>query len=58
MDMFFTSMIYSLLYGYTPEQVILYVLDFDSGFLKTFEKAPHVGDVLTSDETMDVRNFQ
>ncbi|MBE6877103.1 MAG: type VII secretion protein EssC, partial [Ruminococcus sp.] len=57
MDMFFTSMIYSLLYGYTPEQVILYVLDFDSGFLKTFEKAPHVGDVLTSEETMDVRKL-
>ncbi|MDE7138072.1 MAG: hypothetical protein K2O29_06390, partial [Ruminococcus sp.] len=56
LDMFFVTLIYSLIYDYTPEQVNIYVLDFDAGFLKTFEKAPHVGDVVIADEEDDVRS--
>ena len=57
LDMFFISLIYSLIYGYTAQQVNLYVLDFDAGFLKTFEKAPHVGDVVTSEDEADVKKI-
>ena len=56
LDMFFVSMLYSLIYAYTPEQVNIYVLDFDTGFLKTFLNAPHVGNVVVSDNDLDVRN--
>ncbi|MCM1506004.1 MAG: type VII secretion protein EssC [Ruminococcus flavefaciens] len=57
LDMFFVTLIYSLIYNYTPEQVNIYVLDFDAGFLKTYAKAPHVGDVVIADEEDDVRSI-
>jgi len=58
-DMFFITLIYSMIFRYRAEDVNLYILDFDAGFLKTFEKAPHVGDVVTSDaeETQDVKQL-
>ena len=57
LDMFFVTLLYSLIYDYTPEQVNIYILDFDAGFLKTFEKSPHVGDVVIADEEDDVRSI-
>lgn len=57
LDMFFISLMYSLIYAYDPSQVNIYVLDFDAGFLKTFAKAPQVGDVVISEEEEDVRNI-
>ncbi|MDE6093117.1 MAG: type VII secretion protein EssC, partial [Ruminococcus sp.] len=57
LDMFFITLIYSLIYDYTPEQVNIYVLDFDAGFLKTFAKAPHIGDVAIADEEEEVKNI-
>lgn len=57
LDMFFVTLLYSLIYDYTPEQVNIYVLDFDAGFLKAFQKAPHVGDVVIADEEDDVRSI-
>ncbi|MDE7098450.1 MAG: type VII secretion protein EssC [Ruminococcus sp.] len=58
LDMFFITLIYSFIYAYTSEQVNIYVLDFDAGFLKTtFEKAPHVGDVITIDDSENVRKI-
>lgn len=53
LDMFFISLIYSLIYGYRADQVNLYILDFDAGFLKAFRNAPHVGDVAASDQDKD-----
>lgn len=55
LDMFFISLLYSLIYGYSSEDVAIYMLDFDSGFLKAFQKAPHVGDVVTSEEQEEVK---
>ncbi len=55
LDMFFITLAYSLIYGYTAQQVNLYILDFDAGFLKTFAKAPHVGDVVTAEDEDDVK---
>ncbi|MDO5559700.1 MAG: type VII secretion protein EssC [Oscillospiraceae bacterium] len=57
MGMFFTSLVYSLIYGYSPEEVNIYILDFDSGFLKVFEKAPQTGDVVISEEDENVRKL-
>ena len=53
LDMFFISLIYSLIYGYRAEQVNLYIIDFDAGFLKAFQDAPHVGDVVTTEQDSD-----
>ena len=57
LDMFFISLMYSLVYAYDSSQVNIYVLDFDAGFLKTYAKAPQVGDVVISEEDEDVRNI-
>ena len=55
LDMFFITLIYSLIYTYDAEQVNIYILDFDAGFLKTFSSAPQVGDVVIAEESEDVR---
>ena len=55
LDMFFITLIYSLIYTYDAEQVNIYILDFDAGFLKTFSNAPQVGDVVIAEEADNVR---
>ncbi len=57
LDMFFITLMYSLIYAYSASQVNVYALDFDAGFLKVFDKAPQVGDVVIADEEEDVRNI-
>ena len=54
---FITSLMYSLMENHTPEEVNMYILDFASETLKSFEKAPHVGDVLLSYETEKINNL-
>lgn len=54
MEMFFTSLIYSLVYKYLADEVNIYIFDFDSGFLKIFEKAPQIGDVVFIDDEENV----
>lgn len=54
LDMFFITLLYSLVYAYSAEQVNIYVLDFDAGFLKVFDKAPQVGDVVIAEEVENV----
>lgn len=53
LDMFFITLIYSLIFGYHSEQVNLYIIDFDAGFLKAFQDTPHVGDVVTTEQDSD-----
>lgn len=55
LDMFFVTLLYSLIHTYDANQVNIYVLDFDAGFLKTYQKAPQVGDVVTAEDEDDVR---
>ena len=57
LDMFFITLLYSLIYSYDAEQVNIYVLDFDAGFLKSFGNAPQVGDVVIAEEEDDVRTL-
>lgn len=47
---FLTTMLYSLISQYSPDEVQAYVLDFASETLKAFENAPHIGEVILSDE--------
>ena len=54
---FLNGMIYSLIQEHTPEEVNLYILDFASETLRSFAKAPHVGDVILSYETEKVSNL-
>ncbi|MBR3833402.1 MAG: type VII secretion protein EssC [Lachnospiraceae bacterium] len=54
---FLTTMIYSLISTHTPDEVMVYVLDFSSETLRAFAKAPHVGDVLVSGDDEKIQNM-
>jgi len=54
---FLNSMIYSLLHDHSPEEVNIYILDFASETLRSFAKAPHIGDVILSYESEKVGNL-
>jgi S-DNA-T family DNA segregation ATPase FtsK/SpoIIIE len=51
------SLIRSITSCYSPEEVNLYILDFGSMVLKTFESLLHVGGVVTSSEDEKLKNF-
>ena len=55
--MFITTLIYSLIEHYSPEEVNIYALDFESETLKAFEKSPHIGDVILSFEKEKITNL-
>lgn len=54
---YLTTLIYSLTNQYTPNEVNIYVLDFASETLKSFQSAPHVGDILLSYEEEKINNL-
>lgn len=54
---FLATMIYSLISTHTPDEVMIYVLDFSSETLRAFTKAPHVGDVLVSGDDEKIQNM-
>ncbi|THF73921.1 type VII secretion protein EssC [Cohnella fermenti] len=54
---FVTTAICALMNEHTPAQLNFYLLDFGSETLRSFAKAPHVGDVLLSHETEKVNNL-
>lgn len=54
---FLTTMLYSLISQYSPDEVQAYVLDFASETLKAFEKAPHIGEVMFSDDKEKISRF-
>ncbi len=47
---FLNQLMVSLIERHTPEEVTIYAVDFDSGSLSAFEKAPHVGKIVLSNE--------
>ena len=51
------TIIWSSIVEHTPEEVNIYILDFGSGSLKSFANMPHVGDVITQDQTTKVEDF-
>lgn len=54
---FLTTLIYSLISSHTPDEVMIYALDFSSETLRAFSKAPHVGDVLVSGDDEKIQNL-
>ncbi len=51
------TIIYGLLKKYSSEQVNVYLVDCGSMVLKSFEKAPHVGGVVLSNESEKCKNL-
>ncbi len=54
---FISSMLFSSMYLYTPEELNYYVLDFGSESLKVFESCPLVGDVLIGSDKDKIANL-
>ena len=54
---FLTSMIYSMLKNYTPDEVNIYIIDLAAETLRAFMQAPHVGDVVLGYEDEKVKNL-
>jgi DNA segregation ATPase FtsK/SpoIIIE, S-DNA-T family len=52
-----TTLIYSMVQNHTPAELNLYILDFGSETLRSFSKAPHVGEVLLSHEAEKINNL-
>ena len=44
---FLQTLLYALMTQYSPEQAIVYGIDYSQGALSTFEKAPHTGGIVT-----------
>ena len=51
---FINQLMVSLIERHTPEEVNIYALDYDSGSLTAFDKAPHVKTVALSDDFRQV----
>ncbi len=51
------TMIFSLLEENRPEEVQLYLLDFDENQLSVFSPMPHVGEVICGEETEKIRRL-
>lgn len=54
---FLTTLLYSMLSAYSPNEVRTYILDFASETLRAFENAPHVGEVMFSDSSEKIERF-
>jgi DNA segregation ATPase FtsK/SpoIIIE, S-DNA-T family len=54
---FLQTLTLSLISEYRPEEVNIYILDFASRTLKVLEDAPHVGDVIFSDDLEKFANL-
>lgn len=54
---FVTTLIYSSMLYYTPNELNYYVIDFGSEALKMFNKSPLVGNILNVDDEEEIRNL-
>ena len=52
-----STIIYSMINNVSAEHVNMYIIDFGTGSLKVFEKAPQVGDVLLQEDTEKIGNL-
>jgi len=50
-------MCYSLMSKHSPQEVNLYIMDFGAETLTAFAQAPHVGDVMLSNDSEKVSNL-
>ena len=56
-EMLLSTIIFSMITSYTPNEYNLYILDFGTNLLKTYSDAPHVGDIITEDDTEKIDNI-
>ncbi len=56
-ELLLSSILYSALTSYNPEEISFYILDFGAETLKMFEKAPQVGGVLNSSDAEKIENL-
>ena len=56
-ELLLSSIIYSAITTYNPEEVNFYILDFGAETLKMFEKAPQVGGVLGTTDNEKIENL-
>lgn len=54
---FITTLIYSSLLNYTPEEINYYIIDFGSGALKMFDNCPIVGNILNIEDEEKIENL-
>lgn len=54
---FLQTLIYSLINIYSPEQLNVYAIDFSNHMLQSFEKAPHVGNVMYENDNEKIDKF-
>lgn len=56
-EQFLTSLIYSCMTSYSPEEVNFYIIDLGAETLKIFAESPYVGDVAFVSDTDKIRNL-
>lgn len=56
-ELLLSSLLYSAITSYNPDQVNFYILDFGAETLKMFEKAPQVGGVLSQNSSEEIENL-
>ncbi len=54
---FLTTLVYSMIRNHDADTLNIYILDFGAETLKSFEKAPQVGGVLTSSQSERINNL-
>ncbi len=52
-----SSLVYSLITTYTPDELNLYILDFGSGLMKMYNKAPQIGGIVSSSELDKIKSL-
>ena len=52
-----SSMLFSSMYLYTPEEINYYIIDYGSGLLQAYSKCPLVGDILTEKNAKKIDNL-
>ena len=56
-ELFLTTMLYSLITTYTPQELGIYILDFGTGVLNNFKESSHVGDIVSSGDNEKIENL-
>ena len=56
-ELFLTTLLYSLITTYTPEELGIYILDFGTEVLNNFTESSHVGDIVHSGEDEKLENL-
>jgi len=56
-ELFITTLLYSLITTYTPEELGIYILDFGTEVLNNFSDSPHIGDIIHSGDDEKIENI-